>query len=438
MIEYPLSDLSLTSSGGAGAELCVADVKELIDIQSNIGDEEISNYVRRMQTFKAEHIVKRINVGIAEIRKRWPGATGPELYTAFEMCQESIEDLIESIEEEGFRNKVIAETNRRLNPSSAEEPVPRSQGDSEEEDESEDDEKDEDFVCQVEAPPPVRVRSRVRRAKGAPVEVLECPESVDPVVWSRWSEARKTSYLQGERHPNAYYYRHLPPGEKQRNGAWSPEEKKLFFARMHEMRGDSDTFGHDWGLFSLAIPGRVGYQCSNFYRMLIETGEMTDSRYVRGEDGKLHHMSRIHDDKARAKTKPVTPKPRAPRRTYQKIEPVGPEEVETFSLFRRLRSPVTEEEPEEKRNLSRYEMWALQNPLPDMTDYLTGETIRVPAISPSGFVLDYNTWLESLASKPIDPFTQQPLKKRQLVVLTTENIHLYADKIRNKPAESDT
>ena len=438
MIEYPLSDLSLTSSGSAGAELCVADVKELIDIQSNIGDEEISNYVRRMQTFKAEHIVKRINVGIAEIRKRWPEATGPELYTAFEMCQESIEDLIESIEEEGFRNKVIAETNRRLNPSSAEEPVARSQDDSEEEDESEDDEKDADFVCQVETSPPVRVKSRVRRVKGAPLDVLECPESVDPVVWSRWSEARKTSYLQGERRPNAYYYRHLPPGEKQRNGAWSPEEKKLFFARMHEMRGDSDTFGHDWGLFSLAIPGRVGYQCSNFYRMLIETGEMTDSRYVRGEDGKLHHMSRIHDEKARAKTKPVTPKPRGTRRTYQKVEPVGPEDVETFHLFRRLRSSATEEEPEEKRNLSRYEMWALQNPLPDMTDYLTGETIRVPAISPSGFVLDYNTWLESLASKPIDPFTQQPLKKRQLVVLTTENIHLYADKIRNKPAESDT
>ena len=230
--------------------------------------------------------------------------------------------------------------------------------------------------------------------------------------------------MPSERRPNAYYYRHLPPGEKQRNGAWTPEEKKLFLARMKEMRGDSDTFGRDWGLFSLAIPARVGYQCSNFYRLLIESGELTDSKYVWGEDGRIHHTSRTHDPKLRKK--PTTAQ--KPRRTYQA------EEVESFRLVQgggKLEPP--QEQPEEThRTLSRYETWALQNPLPNMIDYITGEVIRVPTMAPSGFVLDYNTWIESLAENPVDPFTRQRLNKRQLVVLTTENFHLYADKIRKQ------
>lgn len=38
-------------------------------------------------------------------------------------------------------------------------------------------------------------------------------------------------------------------------------EKKLFFDRMKEVGVNGQ-----WGIFSMAIPGRVGYQCSNFYR----------------------------------------------------------------------------------------------------------------------------------------------------------------------------
>lgn len=440
MIEYPLSDLSLDSeSKTGGIELTVSDLKELIEIQSSIGDEEISNYLRRVQTFKAEHIVKRINAGIAEIRKRWPDATGPELYTAFEMCQESVDDLIASIEEEAFRNKVTTETNKRLNPSSAEEPISQPTSPASDDEESGDDENDTEFVCQIEPAAPAKTKPRQRRSKASPVETLECPDTVDPATWAQWSEARKTSYIQGEERPNAYFYRHLPPGEVQRNGAWTPEEKRLFFARMREMRGNQDTFGHEWGLFSLAIPGRVGYQCSNFYRMLLETGEMTDSRYVRGEDGKLHHTSRIHGPnkktKGKSKEQAKNPKPKTHRTTYQKLRPITVDDVESFRLYQKWPSTpadeaVAESEPEEKK-LSRYEMWALQNPLPEMTDYLTGETIRVPAISPSGFVLDYKTWLDSIAANPVDPFTLQHLNKRQIVVLTTENIDAYADKIRN-------
>jgi len=34
-----------------------------------------------------------------------------------------------------------------------------------------------------------------------------------------------------------------------------------------------------WGVFSIPIPGRVGYQCSNYYRDLIKKNWITDPNY---------------------------------------------------------------------------------------------------------------------------------------------------------------
>ena len=45
-----------------------------------------------------------------------------------------------------------------------------------------------------------------------------------------------------------------------------------------------------WGIFSMAIPGRVGYQCSNFYRLLVETKQIHDPNYVLDERGKAHYL----------------------------------------------------------------------------------------------------------------------------------------------------
>lgn len=76
-----------------------------------------------------------------------------------------------------------------------------------------------------------------------------------------WSDARIRAFKLIDKNPNAYYYRFNAPGVSQNNGKWSPEERELFFKRMEEV-GVSGK----WGLFSMTIPGRVGYQCSNFYR----------------------------------------------------------------------------------------------------------------------------------------------------------------------------
>ena len=70
-----------------------------------------------------------------------------------------------------------------------------------------------------------------------------------------WSEARIRAYQGMKKNPNAYFYRFNAPGETQRNGPWSKEEEELFMRRVTEVGADGQ-----WGLFSTAIPGRVGYQ----------------------------------------------------------------------------------------------------------------------------------------------------------------------------------
>jgi hypothetical protein len=214
---------------------------------------------------------------------------------------------------------------------------------------------------------------------------------------------------------------------------------------MRELRGDSDSFGHDWGFFSLAIPGRVGYQCSNFYRLLVANGEMTDSQYVRGDDGRLHHMSRMHERAPRHK-----PKSRAAARAKRPVAqpkmaapapaPLTIESIQRIIFVQGLDTLVEEYDEQEDdciddAALSRYERWAMQNPIPGAVDFLTKEPIRVPAISPDGYILDYKTWIWSLSQRPVDPFTQNHLTKRQLVVLTTENYDQYGDKILNLTME---
>lgn len=62
-----------------------------------------------------------------------------------------------------------------------------------------------------------------------------------------------------------------------------------------------------WGIFSQTIPGRVGYQCSNYYRKLVKNGKLESSEYYVGEDGKLHYRfqgkkgSVVQDSKEEAK-----------------------------------------------------------------------------------------------------------------------------------------
>jgi hypothetical protein len=122
-----------------------------------------------------------------------------------------------------------------------------------------------------------------------------------------WSEARKRAFAQIESNPNAYYYRFNAPGEKQVNGTWNDVERVLFFERMKTF-----PVNQQWGIFSMTIPGRVGYQCSNYYRRLVETGELHDPNYELDEKGKAHYKFKSKNGEPRRRRTPPSSSSSAP------------------------------------------------------------------------------------------------------------------------------
>ncbi|KAI8375584.1 hypothetical protein EDC96DRAFT_495808 [Choanephora cucurbitarum] len=100
-----------------------------------------------------------------------------------------------------------------------------------------------------------------------------------------WSEARLRAYQMLDTNPNEYYYRFNAPGELQRTGKWSDEEHALFLKRLAEHGANSQ-----WGIFSIAIPGRVGYQCSNYYRQMIKKRQIYDPNYIIDAKGNVHYL----------------------------------------------------------------------------------------------------------------------------------------------------
>ena len=67
------------------------------------------------------------------------------------------------------------------------------------------------------------------------------------------------------------------------------------------------------------------------------------------------------------------------------------------------------------------------NPLPGFRDPITAEEVEDPYISPYGHVMGKTTWSRCLQQEPKNtcPFTKQPIRKRDLVALTWENIDQY-------------
>jgi hypothetical protein len=109
---------------------------------------------------------------------------------------------------------------------------------------------------------------------------------IDPEkAFEGWSQARIRAYQMIDQNPNSYYYRFNAPGEVQRKGQWDEEERKIFFKRLEELGANGQ-----WGIFAMKVPGRVGYQCSNFYRLLVETNEIQDPNYVLDAKGKAHYL----------------------------------------------------------------------------------------------------------------------------------------------------
>jgi len=405
------------------------DVMCLIESIDERAGADFDDYVRKHNVNMLELKVKRVNHNIDVLRENWPEATPLELFVAFDEANYDVEELALRFLDRGYKDMIRGIIKKKLSHNQKdkdEEEAPTGKLiDNNDEDADVADDPADDFeyiastVVEISNKAPKQRHSKANPATVG--KIPPAPKGIDEATWQSWSDARRSSYLRADSYPNAYYYRHLPPGEKQKNGGWTNAEKQQFLQRVKEFRGNSTTMSGDWGMFSLAIPGRVGYQCSNFYRKLVESGEIYDSAYVKGEGGKLHHISRIHDGKVTSKAA-IKAKKSTPSHQPRIVEP---HRIKSLTLT------LSKKEHECEESLSRYDTWAMQNPLPNVVDAITQEPIRVPAISPDGYVLDYNTWLMILKTNKENPFTRQPVSKRQLVVLTCENIAQYEPLIVN-------
>ncbi|KAM3583797.1 hypothetical protein VKS41_003768 [Umbelopsis sp. WA50703] len=299
-----------------------------------------------------------------------------------------------------------------------------------------------------------------------------------------WSQARIRAYQMIDQNPNSYYYRFNAPGEEQRKGQWTEPEKKVFYKRLEEVGANGQ-----WGIFSMSIPGRVGYQCSNFYRLLVETKQIIDPNYVLDEKGKAHYLFdkknsngevektfRTHSKHGGGASE--SPRPRATRtraapstaekktkkrkRRGNRWDSDDDDESDDFEDYndnsgtytmsnwgttKRTRTRAStrntsdlgaasegsgdmdqDEDDEEEDELD-------FNPLPGFVDPITLDEVVKPAISKYGHVMGYDSWVRCLTNwegkRNICPLTKKPLTKRDLVILDHENIEEYRSQIVN-------
>lgn len=70
----------------------------------------------------------------------------------------------------------------------------------------------------------------------------------------------------------------------------------------------------------MQIPGRVGYQCSNYYRQLIKEGEIKDENYTFDKNGKLVFRFRDKEGKSTLiRQKRNADGPSSPRKRAKKV-----------------------------------------------------------------------------------------------------------------------
>eukprot|EP00948_MAST-09A_sp_MAST-9A-sp1_P004079 g4079.t1 len=277
-----------------------------------------------------------------------------------------------------------------------------------------------------------------------------------------WSEARTKAWLNRERNENAYYYRFNEPGEVQRTGGWSKEEHDGFIDLI------KNGVDYRWGILSKNVPGRVGYQCSNYYRKLVEKGKITDPNYSKNEKGKL-----VFAFKNRSKSKSgngiginsKTP-PEETRKKKKKTAEKKTKRARKTTATKKSKSAASKKKggaKKKRRRKKRRNEWDSDDEADDLyiiqaakrsrssnepelllgfKDPMTRMRCDDPAISPFGHVMSYQSWMRVLIPRQDEtgsshhekntcPFTKQKLSHRSLVKLDKENLKDYIGKICN-------
>lgn len=265
--------------------------------------------------------------------------------------------------------------------------------------------------------------------------------TVDGVTYTRsdlesveLSDARIKSFLSINTNPNSFYYRFNHPGEDHKTGLWSKEEVENFMSLI------KDGCNYRWGEFSMKVPGRVGYQCSNFYRKLIEDGVISDPNYVivngklkfLGKDGK--RFSRKKEDEERKK------KAKEDRERLKALKRLGksdaPKRKRKKKRKKRKRTTVRGEDvigystEEETESDSEFETTGVEL-IKGLKCPMTMSAVKNPTLSPFGHIMSYDVWVKVLSKIPKNtcPFTHQRLTRRSLIKLNAENIEKHLDSV---------
>ena len=162
----------------------------------------------------------------------------------------------------------------------------------------------------------------------------------------------------------------------------------------------------------MAIPGRVGYQCSNFYRQLLEKHEIIDPNYYIDDKGKAHYLFGSKKDKDGAPLAPEllearrreairSRKPKAKKRKRYTGSESDEEDYDvddeddsgtfhcgSWNTTKRTRGRNTSDSQAEEDSSAADEA-RLANPLPGFVDPITLEEVVKPAISPYGHVMRF-------------------------------------------------
>lgn len=138
--------------------------------------------------------------------------------------------------------------------------------------------------------------------------------------------AKEFARAQLRKNPNAYFYRHNPPGEETWQGEWGEARAPGVDRRRRSRTGvhqsalfplslththtlplasaqdevalfvsvaTSHGCGDKWGLFASHVPHRVGYQCSAAYRhILLPRGLLRDDQYRMTLSGEAVYVGR--------------------------------------------------------------------------------------------------------------------------------------------------
>jgi len=219
--------------------------------------------------------------------------------------------------------------------------------------------------------------------KKRPTGMMECLKSDKGkmLLGMGWSEARVKAYMNKDNNPNAYYYRFNDVGEVQGKGKFSKDEKKRFKELI------SKGVDYRWGMFSMQFPGRVGYQCSNFYRQLVTSGEIVDPNYVVDSvTGKLT-FKRLGTGKRKGSTAVKVGADRAP-----KPRPLPKPRARAPPKPKMPRKKKVKKKPEPKRK-----KFVGPETLPGFRDPMSGDKVDDLAISPFGHIMSYEVSINRLA-----------------------------------------